>query len=468
MPDINENNMDDLFRRAAEQYPLRTDSADWNKIARALDEDDDDPAAGYLPDSKPGFRKLWLLLLLIPVFVVGYYSLRPTKAGNGLVKKENAISPATNSATKNEDAATTNEHKKDNAIADAEKEKIKDELKNNESTPSVAADKLSTEKNNTAAKINSLPVTTQETTGKNNFRAVERSAKNSSIPSSYKNNSNKSASLQHKNHRQVQSNDDAFTLQSQNEPLTTNDDVALALQKGTLATITPFRPVINLKDPSQKTSVPLTSTTQATQKKDKTKKNNYFYTGIVAAPDFSTVKMQSIKATGYTVGILLGYKFSSKFAIETGAYFDSKKYYTDGKYFSSKNVPWLNYINLYNVDGWCDMIDVPLNLRYDFSTTKKNTWFAAAGLSTYFMFKENYTYDYEYNGNVLTSSAKYTKGSQNWFSIINVSAGYEHTIGKLGSLRLEPYLKIPLTGMGTGSLPIMSAGLNIGIIHQFK
>ncbi|MBS1935023.1 MAG: outer membrane beta-barrel protein, partial [Bacteroidetes bacterium] len=312
------------------------------------------------------------------------------------------------------------------------------------------------------------PLASTGKSGEAKFSAGERSIKNNSIHSSYRNkiNNNKSA-LQHKNHGQIVNHNKADAPQTQNEIITANDDVMPALRKGTLVAITPVEPVINLKNPSQKSSVPLTNNTAPAQKKNNIKAK-YFYAGIVAAPDFSTIKMQSIKGSGYTAGILLGYKFSSNLSIETGAYFDSKKYYTDGKYFSTKNVSWLRYTDLKHVDGWCNMIDVPVNLRYNFSATKKNSWFAAAGLSTYFMFKENYTYDYEYNGSYYNSSAGYTKGSQNWFSIINISAGYEHNIGKTGSLRLEPYLKVPLTGMGTGSLPIMSVGLNIGIIHQFK
>ena len=34
----NNGDMDDLFRRASDKYPLRTDSADWDRLANALDE----------------------------------------------------------------------------------------------------------------------------------------------------------------------------------------------------------------------------------------------------------------------------------------------------------------------------------------------------------------------------------------------------------------------------------------------
>jgi len=54
------DDMDDLFRRAAENYPLDTKSADWSKIAAELEKKHD---AIKKPDSN-NRKYLWLLLLL--------------------------------------------------------------------------------------------------------------------------------------------------------------------------------------------------------------------------------------------------------------------------------------------------------------------------------------------------------------------------------------------------------------------
>ena len=42
---------------------------------------------------------------------------------------------------------------------------------------------------------------------------------------------------------------------------------------------------------------------------------------------------------------------------------------------------------------------------------------------------------------------------------MNISAGYEIKAGTKNYLRFEPYYKIPLMGVGTGSLPLSSAGV---------
>jgi hypothetical protein len=114
------------------------------------------------------------------------------------------------------------------------------------------------------------------------------------------------------------------------------------------------------------------------------------------------------------------------------------------------------------------MWEIPLNIRYNFNKSERMKWFATAGLSTYLMTKENYTYQYNYwsGGPTEDSAWKINKPSQYWFSVVNLSAGFEQRLGKIGNLRLEPYVRLPLSGIGTGRLPIMSAGLNIGFTRR--
>jgi len=200
--------------------------------------------------------------------------------------------------------------------------------------------------------------------------------------------------------------------------------------------------------------------------KPKKQKTAYLYAGILGAPDISTVKMQSVKGIGSTFGVLVGYAFNPRWSIETGAYLDRKKYYTEGEYFNKSN------LNLYggtmlNADGTCSMWEIPLNVRYTFNPNGKTKFFATAGVSTYLMTKENYTYAYQ---SALGWQGQKTYNNKNPsrypFSIFNLSFGFEQRLGRVGSLRLEPYLRLPLEGIGTGKLPIMSAGVNIGITRR--
>jgi hypothetical protein len=197
------------------------------------------------------------------------------------------------------------------------------------------------------------------------------------------------------------------------------------------------------------------------------RKHPHGYIGVFGAPDFSTVRFQTMKGVGTTFGVLLGYSFNDRWAVETGLYLDRKNYYTAGEYFDTKKVTMPpGYTKLLNADGTCNMWEIPVNVRYNLNTNPRMKWFVTAGLSTYLMTSENYTYQVENNWSTEENYWNIHKPSQYWFSIVNLSAGFEQRVGKIGNLRLEPYVRIPLSGIGTGNLPILSAGLNIGFTRQ--
>src|SRR5574337_856772 len=57
------DDMDELFRRAAENYPLDTKGADWSKVVAALQGEAQEKTIPEKKKNKNG-RLLWLLLLL--------------------------------------------------------------------------------------------------------------------------------------------------------------------------------------------------------------------------------------------------------------------------------------------------------------------------------------------------------------------------------------------------------------------
>ena len=63
------DDMDDLFRRAAEEYPLKTDSADWDKLASKMQAEDEHKNASGKKRNK---AKYLLLLALIPLFLIWF------------------------------------------------------------------------------------------------------------------------------------------------------------------------------------------------------------------------------------------------------------------------------------------------------------------------------------------------------------------------------------------------------------
>ena len=61
------DDMDELFREAAEKYPLDTSGADWDSVQKLMPADGS--AAVIVPDKRANKKRYWLLLLLlIPAF----------------------------------------------------------------------------------------------------------------------------------------------------------------------------------------------------------------------------------------------------------------------------------------------------------------------------------------------------------------------------------------------------------------
>src|SRR5258708_39146781 len=73
MLNVNGNDIDDLFKRASDKYPLRTDNANWDKVAADLDKDRSliIPPANTEGGDRRRRRRFCLLFLLLPLGEVG-------------------------------------------------------------------------------------------------------------------------------------------------------------------------------------------------------------------------------------------------------------------------------------------------------------------------------------------------------------------------------------------------------------
>ena len=111
------------------------------------------------------------------------------------------------------------------------------------------------------------------------------------------------------------------------------------------------------------------------------------------------------------------------------------------------------------------MWELPLQLRYSFKKQSRHQWFAAVGTSSYFMKSEDYDFAYYYqqSNRTVIHNRKYNTAYTHLFATLNLSGGYLISIKKIGDLRLEPYLKLPLKSMGTGALYLQSAGLRFTV-----
>lgn len=202
-------------------------------------------------------------------------------------------------------------------------------------------------------------------------------------------------------------------------------------------------------------------------KKNKTKKNNSFFFNLSTGPDVSFAGNDKLGKMKFFAGAGLGYTFNNRVTIRTGFY-SGRKIYTasPGAYHAPASF-YTYYPYLEKIDADCKVYEIPLSISYNFGQKEKRNWFVSAGLSSYLMKKETYNYFYKYTATGPTQSRKWTIDNENkhYFSTFTLSGGYQRNISKSISVMLEPYIKLPLSGVGYGKVKLNSGGVlfSIGI-----
>lgn len=185
----------------------------------------------------------------------------------------------------------------------------------------------------------------------------------------------------------------------------------------------------------------------------------------MAAPDISTVKSSKPAKISTNLGMTATYALTQKFSVTSGAVY-SKKYYNYGNSGDNPSgYPW-------EVDADCDVLDIPLNVNYKLMKKKNLSVSVNTGLSSYFMLKEKYQYTTGEPGAEKITNIVIDNQNQHIFGVANVSVSFDHQISDQISVGVQPFAKLPLTGIGNNNANLKSAGisfsLNIGLFPSKK
>ena len=204
----------------------------------------------------------------------------------------------------------------------------------------------------------------------------------------------------------------------------------------------------------------VTETVAESKNKKAGKKSNSFFLSLSAGPDVSAAG-SGLGEVKMLYGAGIGYTIKDRFTIRTGFY-TARKIYSAGKEDYKPNPTPPNYYYLDEVYANCKVYEIPLNFAYNFGRTSKSNFFASAGLSSYIMKEEVYDYVYKYPGNppvTYTHTYTYKNENNHVFSVLGISGGYQRKLSKSVSVSAEPYLRIPLSGVGNGNVKLNSGGV---------
>jgi len=457
--------MDNIIRQAAEQHHPSYDNKAWDKMEHLLDQ--------HLPQRKDrrGFIFFLLLAVLIGggLFVGGYYfygNKKGTVASNE-TKKEPGGSNETNNVVKSTPVTTP---------APATAEPATTNPTDNSATAQNGSSTVPTSDNNAG----NNPTTATVKSPSNKFTVGKTAAKTNIkiIPSSAVGDENVIAKANQKNNKPSKEKrslgEEVTTIASgiianadkTNVPVDEKKNVAVN-KEDVQPALKPATEKDIVKDVAkEKVAEPANNQKNTAAEKKKTKQSiaGNFGLSFSAGPDISYVELNKPGKVTLSYGVGLSYTFIKKLTLQTGFYVSKKLYSADSANYKAPGGFWSAYPNMdNNVDANCKVYEVPVNLLYNFGSKKKHNWFAGAGLSTLFMKSETYDYSYSYFGQVYPKSYSIQNENQHNFSVLTLTGGYQYNISPRISVSAQPYVKLPLKGIGFGKVQLKGSGAMLNI-----
>lgn len=446
----NDKEFENLFKRSSEQYPLKTDSADWEDVLGKLEQKEEKKALA--------FRRKTLLTILL-LLVVGIISSLVTDfiIRRSLQKKTNNKTATTKINTVDQGA------KEENKIADAVYKKVIDSLKKYPNLSGANVNKKDITFRPAADSRNQKPGTKTTLINKINTPAFLKSSENKILQYNRLTN-NKVAETEDKTVVIASGEKNPLPVSAGNNDTGKDTVQPTAGNNISHSVKTIHEPSILKNSAITKDTVKVAGTLKP--KTGMPYLDKHFYMSALYAKDKSSVKLEPNRGSGYSWAVIAGYRFNKKLSIETGIHIEKKEYYTSGEHFINKMIlPSTG--KLLWVESENKLIEIPITLKADILNKGRHGLFATIGLSSYLVNREYYEFEEEINGVLSDGSVLYTNNTNTLFATTNFSLGYQFRIGKTGSLRIEPYLNLPLKGIGKSQEPIISRGIYLGWVYDF-
>ncbi len=452
----NNNEFENLFKRAAEQYPLDTDTANWDAVLSKLEETEKKKPFFFFSKRTGITLSLILFVGFLSSLVTGILVWdEATKTFNKIKIEKN-----TSAQPNNTNSNSTTIHSQPEMNKTTQK-KIADEVYDK------VVNKLNTQQHSillTAPNKNGAFKSNLTNIKSNNSRSTTKKIVNTQLlPSNL-------------------GNTQTTTAQTITSELIAVESTAAQLPKIESATnkVKPTSETIpqgqihqqnnQLVEKTNSDTIQTTTSnntpSKSNDKKNSTVGNKFFYAGLLYSKDRSTIGFEPNMGKGYSYQVLLGYRLNNKLSFETGIHIEKKELYT------TNDTYYKEVINPAGTVVWIEseskLIELPFTVKYDLLNSKKHNFFASLGISSYITNSEHIEYEEKLNGLTVYEYLQLEKRSSDFFASTNFSLGYNFKMGKKFQIRVEPYINLPIKGIGKGSAPIVSRGIYMGLIYNFQ
>jgi len=199
------------------------------------------------------------------------------------------------------------------------------------------------------------------------------------------------------------------------------------------------------------------------------KHNRDWQFGLMVAPDFASVNSLAGDRAGSSFGLTVDYQILPRFYLSSGILATRKNYAARSQDYHAppgfyQGAGIFGAVDF--VKGSFYMMEIPLNLRYDFSVAGNTMFFISGGSSSYLMTSENANLYWRRGSSNLTycnPTDHLSIKSTTLFATINLSAGVETVLSNSLSMVIAPYMKLPTKELGFGHVQMNSVGINFGL-----
>jgi hypothetical protein len=201
------------------------------------------------------------------------------------------------------------------------------------------------------------------------------------------------------------------------------------------------------------------------QKKVNFKKRVPMSLALSAGPEFNSAGALIGGKGGFSAGLTFSVGIAKNFKLQTGLKYSAKDYATDSYAYRIKNAKIQEMIS--GIDASCAVLEIPVIASYTVMEDRKRSVDLNLGLSSYLMLKEDYTFKYTPASGISNRLIEKTNANQHLLSVVDLSATYFIKLKtekfKIG---VEPFVKIPLTGVGEGRVNLKSSGISLKIRYD--
>jgi len=181
------------------------------------------------------------------------------------------------------------------------------------------------------------------------------------------------------------------------------------------------------------------------------------------SPDLSGVGFRHINDISSKASLQLEYFVGPNLSISSGAIFTNMRYEASPEDYRRN----MNYRPDW-VNAQCRVLEIPLNLRWYGLGNAKQRFFVSGGLSSYLMLTEDYEYVYNSAENGTYTRNWGVKNENNhFFKVASLSVGYERSLGNKWALQAEPFVRLPLAGVGAGQVKLSTLGMFMSVHYRW-